>query len=166
MSTKNMKKEEAQAKLKKLVEDIKFAMMISGLDKKPLNAIPMTTKKVDDQGNIWFLSAKNSDHNQNIAAQNKVQLLYSDPSEMEFISIFGTAEIVLDKNSLKDLYDKSSDVWFSGLDDPNLSAIKFDPQEAYYWDSKSNKYITLFKLGVAALTGKGKDIGERGNLEL
>ncbi|HET8753257.1 MAG TPA: pyridoxamine 5'-phosphate oxidase family protein [Salinimicrobium sp.] len=166
MSTDNLGKKEAREKLKDLVEDIKVGMMVTALDKRPLSAVPMTTKKIDDAGNIWFLSSKTSEHNQNILNNKEVHMLYSDPSDMEFVSVSGIAEIITDKQTLKDLYDKATDIWFDGVDDPNLTAIKFIPDDAYYWDPKHNKYVTLYKLGIAALTGDQKDIGEKGKLDL
>ena len=166
MSTENLNNEEAREKLKGLVDDIGVAMMVTGLGKIPLNAVPMSTKKVDDNGDIWFLSLRNSEHNMNITEDKQVQLLYSDPSDMEFVSVYGQGEIVTNREILEDLYDEMSDAWFDGPDDPNLTAIRFHPREAYYWNNKSNKYVTLYKLGIAALTGKNKDIGESGKLEL
>lgn len=166
MSTENLSSTEAKEKLKKLVEDIKITMMVTGLGKIPLNSVPMTTKEVDKDGNIWFLSLKESEHNINIKEDNQVQLLYSKPSDMEFLSVFGNAEIVTDRKVIEEIYNKMSDTWFDGVDDPSLTAIKFQPQEAYYWNSKSNKYVTLYKLGIAALTGKNKDIGEKGKMNI
>lgn len=166
MSTKNLTSQDALDKMMKLVNDIDFCMMLTDLKTTPISAIPMSTKKVDENGDIWFLSGMNSDHNTNIVKDSKVQLLYSKPSHMEFISIFGHASIVTDKSILKDLYGKTDDAWFDGVDDPNLTAIKFDPNEAYYWDTKQNKYISLFKMGVAALTGDKADVGEKGKLNV
>lgn len=166
MSTENLNKEQSQEKLRDLVDDIKVAMMVTGLEKQPINAIPMTTKKVDEKGNIWFISMGSSEHNSNLAANPQVNLLYSDPNDMEFMSLFGTAEITKDRSVLEDLYNPRTDNWFDGPDDPNLTAIKVKPQEAYYWDTKTNKYITLLKMGVGAITGDNKDIGEKGKLNL
>ncbi|WBL22982.1 pyridoxamine 5'-phosphate oxidase family protein [Zunongwangia sp. HRR-M8] len=166
MSTENLEYSEARKKMKSMVEDIKTAMMITNIGSKPVDAIPMTTKRVDTEGNIWFLSGMNSDHNGNIAKDSDVQLLYSDPKDYEFISIYGQASIVTEKDILEDLYSKVDDTWFKGEDDPNLSALKIDPKEAYFWDTKSNKYVSLFKMGVAAVTGDQKDIGEKGKLDL
>ena len=157
---------EAREKLKSLVDDIKVGMMVTGFEKKPLDAIPMRTKKTDEAGNIWFLSLRSSEHNKNIKRTSAIQLLYSSPSDMEFLSVYGTGEIVTEKETLKDLYDRSSETWFDGIDDPELTAIKFTPSEAYYWDTKENKYISFLKMGAAAITGNKKDIGEKGKLEL
>ncbi|NJW53512.1 pyridoxamine 5'-phosphate oxidase family protein [Salinimicrobium oceani] len=166
MSTENLNKEKSWEKLRDLVDDIKVAMMVTGLEKKPINAIPMRTKKVDDKGNIWFISMGNSDHNNNLQLNKNVHLLYSDPDDNEFLTIYGEAEITKDRSVLKDLYNSTSDNWFDGVDDPNLTAIKVRPVEAYFWDSKVNKYVTLLKMGIGALTGERQDIGEKGKLNL
>ncbi len=166
MSIENLTSKEALDKMTNLVNDIKFTMLLTDLKTQPISAAPMTTKKVDKHGDIWFLSGLDSDHNTNINKSPEVQLLYSDPSDMEFISIYGKASVVTDKTILEDLYDKKDDAWFTGIDDPNLTAIKVVPDEAYYWDTKDNKYVSLFKMGVAAVTGEKQNIGEKGKLEL
>lgn len=166
MSTENLNKEESWKRLREMVDDIKVAMMVTGLEKRPINAVPMRTKKIDDKGNIWFISMGQSDHNKNIQINKDVHLLYSAPDDNEFVTLYGQAEIVKDRSVLEDLYSSTSDNWFDGVDDPNLTAIKLKPAEAYYWDSKTNKYLTLFKMGVGALTGEKKDIGEKGKLNL
>ena len=166
MSTKNIFEPEAKEKMTNMVNNIKFAMMATNLGSKPLGAVPMATKKVDDQGNIWFLSSKESDHNKQLAQDQHLQLLYSDPSDMEFVSVYGKAFVETDKELLKDLYNEKTDVWFDGPYDPNLSAIKVEPEEAYYWDTKHNKYVTLLKMGASAVTGNKTDIGEKGKLNL
>lgn len=165
MSTENYNKPEANKKMKSLVEDIRIAMMVTGFEQTPLDAVPMATKKVDDTGDIWFLSLRSSEHNQNIKNTGAIQLLYSKPSDMEFLSVYGTGEIVTEKEKLKELYEEKSDSWFDGVNDPELTAIKFTPSEAYYWDTKGNKYVTLLKMGAAAITGNDKDVGEKGKLK-
>ncbi|RMB62826.1 general stress protein [Dokdonia sinensis] len=165
MSTENLYSKEAKAKIKELVEDIDFAMMTTNLGQKPLGAIPMSTKKVDEAGNIWFLSGADSDHNKDIQKDSDVQLLYSKPSDMEFLSVFGKAVITRDKKILEDLYGKSDDNWFDGVDDPNLTAISFKPTEARYWDTKHNKFVSLFKMLYGTVAGEKTDIGVSGTLK-
>lgn len=166
MSTENKNSEEALKKLKEMTSNIETSMMITNLGDHPLDAVPMTQKEIDDQGNIWFLSPGDSEHNKNISKDSKTQLLYSDPSDKQFISVYGDAEIVLKQEILEELYSNISDNWFSGVNDPNLTAIKFIPKEAYYWDTKSNKYISFLKMGFASLTGNQQDVGEKGKLNL
>ncbi|MDQ7918117.1 pyridoxamine 5'-phosphate oxidase family protein [Mesonia sp. MT50] len=166
MSTKNKKNEKALEKLKEMTNSIETSILVTNLGKAPLKAIPMTQKKIDDHGNIWFLSSGDSDHNKNITQNSKSQLLYSSPADKKFVSVYGDARIITDQSILEDLYSNVSDNWFNGVDDPNLTAIKFQPKEAYYWDTKTNKYISFLKMGVASLTGNEQDIGEKGKLNL
>ncbi|PRX47989.1 pyridoxamine 5'-phosphate oxidase family protein [Salegentibacter salegens] len=167
MSTENLNRDEALDKMKSMVKDIKTCMLVTDFGNKPLSAVPMTTKEVDKEGNIWFFSRLDSDHNGDIAKDNDVQLLFSDTSDMEFISIYGKASIETNEGVLKEFYGKMDDAWFDGVDDPNLTAIKVVPKEAYFWDNKQNKFVTFLKIGAAAVSGDKKgDIGEKGKLNL
>jgi general stress protein 26 len=165
MTRDNLFNEEAIQKLKKLAEGIHFAMFATALDSRPMHVVPMSTKKVDEEGNIWFLSGRDSSHNQNIEAANDVHLIYCDVGSMQFLNVFGQAEISTQKTVLRELYEKSDDAWFQGADDPNLSAIKVQPQEAFYWDSKNNRLITLFKIGVSSFTGNQPNVLDLGELQ-
>lgn len=166
MSTKNLYDREAKSKIKELAEDIDFTMMATKLSVQPIHTIPMSTKKVDDKGSIWFLSGRDSEHNANIQQDGRVQLLYSDPSNMEFLTVYGNALITTDREILEELYGKSDDMWFEGIEDPNLTAICVEPSEAQYWDAKHNKLVSLFKMGVGAITGDQPDLSESGKIVL
>ena len=53
------------------------------------------------------------------------------------MSIFGTAEILFDKNKVEEMWTPIAKAWFTeGKDDPAISLIKVTPQEGYYWDTK------------------------------
>ncbi len=158
--------QEAKEKIKTLAESIDFAMMATSLDSKPFHATPMSTKKVDSNGHIWFLSGKDSTHNADIKNDSKVMLIYSKPSDMSFLKIYGDAVLIDDKAVFDELYGKTDDMWFDGKDDPNLSAIQFKPLEAYYWEPKSNKFVTILKMGVSAITGNQPDISDSGKIIL
>jgi general stress protein 26 len=166
MSKNNLYDSAAIEKLKELAEGIDFAMLATNLKSHPLHAIPMSTKKVDEQGLIWFLSGQDSTHNQNIARDPKVQLFYAQPNSMQFLNVFGEATITKDKSVLKQLYGKSDDAWFKGIDDPNLTAISVRPIEAFYWDPKNNRLVTLAKMAISALTGSEPDMMDQGKLKV
>ena len=166
MSEKNLFNEEAKSKIKELAKNIDFTMMETNLTGKPSHVIPMSTKEVDVDGCIWFLSNKNSEHNSYLNSDNAIQLIYSKPSDMEYMTIFGHAFVTTDKSVLESLYGKSDDAWFDGVDDPNLTAIKVIPKVAHYWDTKNGKLVSLLKMGMGAITGEKQDLGEEGDLNL
>lgn len=166
MGTKNLTLAQAQEKIKSLALDIDFAMMETDLGHRPTHIIPMSTKKVDAQGRIWFLSNATSEHNGNIERDNKIQLIYSSPGDMKFMSLYGEAMITRDAAVIDDLYGKLDDTWFEGKDDPNVSAIAFTAMDGHYWDTKYNKLVSLIKMGAGVITGKMQDLGTQGDLDV
>ena len=166
MGKQDLINDEAKAKLTEMAKGIDFALMATGLAQAPFHTIPMSTKSVDEAGCIWFLSGKDSTHNANIEADGRVQLNYADVKAFEFMTVYGTAEIVTDKSKLNELYGSSDDAWFDGVDDPNLSAIKVCPLDAHYWDPKNGKLITMFHIGVGAITGEKPDLMDQGELRV
>lgn len=166
MSTKDLYSDEAKAKIKELAVDIDFAIMVTKLDAKPLHLVPMSTKKVDDNGDIWFLSGKNSHHNVNLESDNDVHLVYSDKGSMKFLNVYGKGYITTDKNIIRELYQSTDDAWFEGVDDPNLTAIRVEPRQAFYWNPKANKLISLLQMGVGAITGNEPDLMNEGELKM
>lgn len=166
MSTKNLYSDEAKKKLKDIVEDISYTMMVTDLGSVPLSAIPMDTKKVDENGDIWFLSGADSDHNSDILKNGATQLLYSGPGDKKFLSVYGNATIVADDEIIADIYEKTDNAYLNGPDDPNTTAIRFTPKEAVYWDSDENTLKVLFKLAKASVTGENQDIGTMGSLKM
>ncbi len=165
MSTENLSEVEAKKKFREMVDEIKVTMFATNLTKKPIDVAPMYTKRVDESGNLWFLSSKNSDHNHNILQDADCQLFYSGGSS-NFLSVYGTAEVIDDRDTVASLYKKMDNAYFDGPEDPQIRAIKFSPQEAAYWSADGNKLVSLFKMGVAAVTGKSQDLGTAGKMDL
>ena len=166
MSKENLTRTEAIAKLKELAEGIDFAIMATNLKNEPSHAVPMSTKKVDIEGNVWFLSSSESTHNKNIVSDSKTQLFYSNPSSMEFLTVYGDASISENKGVIKELYSKTDDAWFEGVEDPKITAIKVTPIETYYWDTKHGRLESLFKMGIGLITGEEQDLSEYGELKV
>ena len=161
-----LSRDEAIYKLKDIAESIDFTMMATSLNDTPFHAIPMSTKKVDEDGCIWFLSGADSEHNEDILRDSKSMLLYSKPSDMTFLKVYGDATITTNKKILEELYTETDNLWFKGLDDPNLTAIKFQPIDAFYWEPEHNKFINFLKMGIATLTGNEPKITSCGGLNL
>lgn len=166
MSKKDLYSKEAKEKIKDLAESIDYTMFITDLKSQPFHTVPMSTKEVDSEGNIWFLSNRTSTHNRNIERENRVHLIYADKSNFEFLSIYGPASVITDRKRIEELYGSGDDAWFDGVDDPNITALKIKPEDAHYWDTKNGKVISLLKMVGGAITGNEPDLGEDGKLEI
>ena len=167
-SIENLPHTKGIEKMKQLAEDSDICMFVTALDQLPLDSRPMSTQKVDEQGNIWFLSDKNSNKNKHIAADNRVQLFYANKNSSEYLSIYGEAEILYDRELIKEMWTSNiAKAWFEeGADDPDISLIKVDPKDVYYWDTKHNRFVALLKIGVSIITGKTMDDGVEGKLKV
>ncbi len=168
MSTpKNLSQQDAIQKIQELASSGSFVMLCTRLGHQPFNTCPMTVQQVADNGTFWFFSAKNSDHNQDIARDPRTQVLLSDPGSSDYLSLFGHAAIVNDRTKAEELWTATDKAWFeNGIDDENFSLVKFTPSEGQYWDTKSNKMVTMFKLAASVITGNKAEIGETGSLSL
>ena len=154
-------------KIKELVNDTNMCMLITNISSAPLNARPMSTADVDEEGNIWFFSKMGSDKNIDIAKDNRVQLFYCNKGSSAYLSIYGTAEIIHNKAIIDELWKPVAKAWFTeGKNDPSVTVIKVTPADAYYWDTKDNKMISLIKIAIGAVTGKTRDVGVKGKIKL
>ncbi len=165
--TMNLIDTDAIKKIKELAKDANICHFVTNLSDTPLSSRPMATQKVDDEGNIWFLSDKDSDKNHDIQADNRVQLFYSASGSYEYLSVYGTAEIIFDKEKIHEMWTNFAKAWFTeGEDDPAISLLKVTPQDGYYWDTKNNKIVSLIKIAKSIVTGKTDDNGIEGRLKV
>lgn len=158
---------EAIAKMQELVKHNAVCMFTSRVGEVPLHTRPMTTQEVDDEGNFWFFSPKDSPKNQEITNDARVQLLFANTSESEFLTVYGRATILDDRKKIEEMWSPMARAWFDkGKDDPNLSLLRVTPEEVYYWEPKHNKMMTLMKMAASAVTGERMEIGREGKLEV
>lgn len=162
---KNLQRVEANKKIKQMVDDADIGLLTTDLTSLPLKARPMSRQKVDDDGTIWFFSHKDSDKNHDIDKDNRVQLFYSNKGSMEYLSLYGAAEIIQDASMAKELWSAPAKIWFKDHDDPNLTILKVIPEDGYYWDTKDGKIVSLFKMVVGAITGKEMDGSIEGKIK-
>jgi general stress protein 26 len=159
-------RQEANEKIKELATKADVCLFTTRLDRLPLTTRPMSTRTVDDDGSIWFFSRKDSNKNREIAEDNRVQLFYSNLSNSEFLSVYGRATILKDDRKAKELWSALAKTWFNdGYDDPELTLVKIEPEQGYYWDTKDGKVVSLIKMAAGAITGKELDTGIEGRIK-
>jgi general stress protein 26 len=165
--TQNLTGAAGRKKLQELAMDAKICHFVTALDQRPLDSRPMSVLKVDDEGNFWFMSGKDSRKNDEIYDDPEVQLFFSNGSSSEYLSVYGYAEIIKDRKKIDELWTPIAKTWFNeGKDDPDLTLIRVQPADAYYWDTKNNKMIQLIKIATGAVFGKTSDDGIEGEVQL
>lgn len=164
---KDLQGAEAGQKIKELAGKSNTCFFCSGITKgKPITVRPMSVQKMDEEGNFWFLSANDSHKNQDILADNNVQLLFQGSPHSDFLSVYGIATISTDKELIKELWEPILKTWFTGgVDDSRITVIKVETSEGYYWDNKHGNAIALIKMAIGALRGKTMDDSIEGELK-
>ena len=163
----DLNNKEAVDKLISMVKDINVAIFCTELTKTPLQSRPMSVQDVDDQGNLWFISSSTSNKNFEILKDSQVQLFFANNSSSQYISIYGNATIYKDQDKIDELWSPVIKAWFEdGKNDPRVTVIKVTPSDAYYWDTKDGKIISLLKMAGSAIFGTTSDVGVEGKLNI
>jgi general stress protein 26 len=165
-NTKNMEGPEAWKKLKELAEQADSCFFCTNIKTGlPFSTRPMSPQKIDEDGNLWFLSANDSEKNAEIKTDPFVQLLFQGSAHSDFLTAYGTAEISEDKALIDELWQPILKTWFTeGKDDPRISVIKVSVTQGYYWDNKHGNAVAFVKMIAGAIIGKTLDDSIEGKL--
>jgi len=156
----------ATKKIKELVEKAETCFFCTSTATGASGAVrPMSVQQVDDQGNLWFLSADDSHKNKEIEMDPDVKLFFQGSAHSDFLKLDGSASISRDKAKIKELWKPILKTWFTeGENDPRITVIKVEPNEGYYWDNKNGKAVAGVKMLIGAVIGKTLDDSIEGRL--
>ncbi|MCT9821567.1 pyridoxamine 5'-phosphate oxidase family protein [Microbacterium sp. W1N] len=144
---------EAIARVKELVEDIDFTMLTTHDDDGNLVSRPMSTREMDEAGDIWFFTSDDTRKVDEVEADHDVGLSYLDAKGMRFVSVAGTARVVHDRAKMEQLYTSSLDIWFEdGLDTPGIALLKVTPVETEFWEPAHGKIVMAAGMLKALVT--------------
>jgi general stress protein 26 len=133
----------------------------------PMSVRPMSVLQVDDEGNLWFMSHKDSEKNEELKADSFTHLFFQENKNSGFLNIYGISEISFDKQKIEELWNPLLKVWFQeGIEDPAISLIKVMPTQVYYWDNKNGDMIAFAKMALSLVIGKTMDDNVRGELDI
>lgn len=159
-------RDESIKKLKDLVEGIDFCMMTT-LDGGYLRSRPMSTQQFEFSGTLWFFTSDNTHKIDDVKADDRVNVAYSDPGSDRYVSVSGRAEVNRDRAKIEELWSPVLKAWFpEGIDDPHLCLLKIEVEQAEYWDSPSGKIVQLYGFLKALITGKEMNTGENEKIDL
>lgn len=134
-------------KIKELLQRCRVCMF-GTFEKNKMNFRPMAHVEVDDLGNLWFFTSSSSVKAEQIKANPNAVLTFSNEDENLYLSMEGIACVSnINKDRMRELFTPFVKAWFpEGLDDPDLSLLKFHPIEIDYWNNPNGKVITYMKM--------------------
>lgn len=157
---------EAAKKIKELVDQAKTCFFCTRGQGESAGTRPMAVQQVDDEGNLWFLSANDSCKNKEIEQDPAVELFFQGSPHSDFLHITGTATLSTDPAKIDELWMPLAKVWFTeGKEDPRITVIKVTPSGGYYWDTKHGMVVASIKMLIGAAMGKTYDDSIQGELK-
>lgn len=155
-------------KIKQLIEETKSCFFCTEVATVgTTHARPMGVRKVDDAGNLWFLSSDDSHKNEELLHDPRVRLYFQGSSRSDFLELSGMASVSKDEERIHELWDPTLKTWFTGgVNDPRITVIRVAPTEGYYWDTKHGSAVAGVKMLIGAMLGKTLDDSMEGRLRV
>jgi general stress protein 26 len=159
-------KMETKEKLMEMVGDFGTAMLVTQTTTGAIDARPMAVAQSDDDGELWFVTSKDSGKMAELNANPQVGVTMQ--SRSKFVSLVGDAHEHDNRAKIKELWSEALRVWFpGGQDDPSITLIHFKPKAGEYWDNSGFTGLKyLFNAGRAYLEGERLDTDESTNAEV
>lgn len=150
-----------------MIKGIKFAMLTTMEEDGSLHSRPMTTQDSEFDGDLWFFTRINSPKVWESQQHRQVSVTFEDPGKSKFIATSGVAQLIRDREKMKELWTPVLKIFFGeGLDDPDLGLIKVSVESAEYWDSAPTSVGRAFNLAKAYVTKDPRKLGDHAKVEL
>ena len=141
--------QEAIETVRKLIKGIDIAMLTS-VTKQGLVSRPMKTQEVEFDGDLWFMTMKDTNVYDELVNYPNVNVAYAGKS---YVSIRGEAELVNSRDKIKEFWNIAYEKMLKTTsDDPNLILIKVKADTAEYWEM--GNWTKVVKEIINKLTGK------------
>jgi general stress protein 26 len=159
---------EAVEKIRQIVDDAENCFFRTSVDTGGSHAVrPMNVRKVDDAGDLWFLSANDSHTNREVAADPAVELYFQGGKRSEFLHLRGRCVDATTREKIDELWEPTLKTWFTeGKDDPRISVLRVSPTDGYYWDTKHGTLVAGVKMAIGAAMGKTLDDSIEGHVKV
>lgn len=162
-----MTRESDYEKLREMIKDIDLCMLTTVDESDDLHSRPMSLNgDVDENGNLWFFTSSNSHKASEIERTPNVNVSFIDTDQQHYVSISGDAELVQDKQKIKELWKPILKAWFpDGPDQADIALLKVKVKKAEYWDTPSSTIAQAISFVSAIFSGKQVEMGENKKLD-
>ena len=146
---------EAKRKVWEMIREVQVAMMVTMDEEGRFRGRPMRASQREFDGVLWFFTEAASPKTGEVQQDERVLLAYADPSSQNYVSIYGTAQLVRDAAKQKQLWSEPLRAWFpGGAEDPKVALLKVTCEGAEYWDAPSSTLVHAYGYIKAVTTGE------------
>lgn len=146
------------AQLGGLIANMPVAML-NHLDARGvLHSRPIAPLELDGDGALWFFTDLGTAQLEYLRIIN---LSFSDPARVTYVSISARAEIQTDRAHIERLWTPLASPWFpAGPDSTNLALLKVMPTVAEVWDVSHHRMTPVWAMVTAVTAGEPLALGE------
>lgn len=146
-------REDSIKKINEMIKKVSIAMLVTQDSAGKLHSRPMTTQKMEFDGDVWFFVSSDANVVSNIKKNPEVNVAYSEDGN--YVSLSGRAAIVTDDAKKRELWHPELKVWFEGkeAEAPEVMLIKVMAREANYWETGDGVIGNAIRTVKALLMG-------------
>jgi len=142
-----------RAELLELLKKYDTAILTTVSPDGSLHSRPMAVQKAEPDMDIWFSTALDSTKVRDLEADPRVGLTFYESAGKGYVSVSGRARLSRDRKRIAELWQPSWKLWFpDGKDDPEITLLVVEPEQAEYIDPTTNKLV-LLQAVARAVTG-------------
>ena len=158
----------SEQRLVELLKKVRIAMFASRGPDGRFHSRPMATSDVAFDGSVYFITDENSGKVDDLARDPETIVTYSDEGKQIYLSLRGRADVITDKDVIKQHWTASARGWFpGGADDPRVALIRVQVEDAEYWDAPNGKVAVLYAYAKAMVTGERPgNVGEHARVSI
>ena len=158
--------QEQAAKLWDMIKATQFAMLTTE-DEGELRSRPMVASQKGFDGTLWFFTRASAHKVDEVQADQRVGVSYSDPSKQNYVSMSGRASLVRDRALIDEHWAEPLRTWFpKGKEDPDVALLRVAVSQAEYWDAPNSTMLHAYGYLKARLTGTPPKGGENEKIEV
>jgi general stress protein 26 len=148
-----------------LVKDIPVAMVVTHDGQgQNVRARPMAPRPAQEEGAIYFLTDVDSPKAEEIRRNNMICLALADHRSRLYLSISGHAEVVDDRNRIKQIWSVYDKAFWPDESDPRIRILRVTPETAEVWEG-AGAVVTAVKLVAATVSGARISLGANQKIE-
>lgn len=160
-----MAEEQGIGKVTDIINHSRIGMLTTLDEAGSLVSRPLAVQDVRDDGDLWFFTGLGTSQVAHVRADPRVNVSFG--KNTEWVSVAGTAEVVTDREKIREMWNQAVEAWFpDGPETPEVCLLRVDSDSAEYWSSPGGTAATVIQWVKSKVTNSRMSVGESGTVEL
>lgn len=160
-----MAEERDISKVTDIINGAKIGMVTTVNEQGALVSRPLAVQDVKDDGDMWFFTGLGTSQVAHVRNDPRVNVSFG--KNTEWVSVAGNAEVVTDRQIIRDMWNQTVEAWFpDGPETPEVCLLRVDSESAEYWTSPGGTAATVLQWVKSKVTHSRMRVGESGTVDL